>query len=47
VIIFVDKERLTALCNAQWPDGKIVNGGDMNTSRGFLVEIDDLLRGII
>jgi hypothetical protein len=47
VIIFVDKHRLVALCNNQWPNGRIVNGGDMNAARGFLIEIDDLLRGVI
>ena len=47
VIVLIDKHRLMALCNAQWSNGKIVNGGDMNAARGFLIDLDDLLRGIV
>lgn len=44
VIILVSKQRLVALCNDAYNNNKVVNGGDNNSARGFLVDIEKLVR---
>lgn len=44
VIILVSKQRLVALCNDAYNNNKIVNGGDDNKAKGFLIDIEKLVR---
>jgi hypothetical protein len=44
IIILISKQRLVALCNDAYNNNKMVNGGDNNASRGFLIDIEKLVR---
>jgi len=46
VVIIVSKDRLTELCNNEYNNGNVIRGGDRNTSQGFLINLDDLLRKV-
>jgi len=46
VVIIVSKDRLTELCNNEYNKGNVIRGGDRNTSQGFLINLDDLLRKV-
>lgn len=43
-VAILPTERLREICRAKFRAGKVVRGGDNNTSRGVLVELGELLR---
>ena len=44
VVIIISKGRLMLLCNDQYENGNVIRGGDRNASKGFLINLDDLLK---
>tara|TARA_R100000773_G_C4200767_1_gene103353 strand:+ start:250 stop:606 length:357 start_codon:yes stop_codon:yes gene_type:complete len=45
VVLIISKDRLTSLCNEEYKNGNIIKGGDSNASKGFLINLVNLIQG--
>ncbi|MDB4448207.1 hypothetical protein N9119_03130 [Roseivirga sp.] len=43
-ILIVSKDRLTSLCNKAYENSHVFKGGDNNSSKGFLINLTDLIQ---
>lgn len=45
VVIIISKDSLMRLCNDAYENGNVIRGGDSNASKGFLINLTNLIQG--